>query len=388
MFLMRYVYKSILFLPLTIFFIIALNYKLSLQLFPSYFLYDIKRILELALLLWLALFLLISFTERRIWLHTYNLLPKKARLYIFLIFLLGILSSFLAPLPKMALLEVSVFFLMFCFMIFIAGQRISIGIWADKLMLLIIILAVVIYEVIFMHAHSGKYFIGFVNPRFLAQFLTWTLPLVTLPIFWRQGKIVTFIIASLWWSIAIVNSAKGMFLALLISVIFAAFVFRSAIKKWLLIQIQVILGGIILYLILFIKLSGLTLIAGSISGRLPLWLGAIKLIIMHPFLGVGPLHYSYYPNPIAAHPHNSLLLIASEWGIPVLILVLLLFIWGIKFWLQKFNHKNASVVPIALTVSLIAAACYSLVSGVLVMPLSQVMLCIISGWMLGIYYAD
>jgi O-antigen ligase len=350
-------------------------------------LYDIKRILELALLLWLALFLLISFRERRVWLHTYNLLPEKARLGIFVIFLLGILSSVLAPLPKMALLEVSLFFLMFCFMIFITGKRITIGVCADNLILFVIILGVVIYEVIFVYPYPSSYFLGFVNPRFLAQFLTWTLPLVTLPIFWRRGKIVTFIIASLWWSIAIANSAKGMFLALLISGIFAIFIFRAAIKKWLLIQLQVILGGIILYLILFIRLTGLTHIADSVLGRLPLWQEAVKLIIMHPFFGVGPLHYSYFPNPIAAHPHNSLLLIGSEWGIPVLILVLILFISGIRSWLRKFNHKTATVVPIALTVSLIAASCYSLVSGVLVMPLSQVMLSLTVGWMLGIYYA-
>jgi O-antigen ligase len=380
--------KAILFSPLAIFFVIVLNYKLSIYLFPGYFLYDIKRILELALLLWLALFLLISFRERRVWLRTYNLLPVKARLGIFVIFLLGILSSALAPLPKMALLEVSLFFLMFCFIIFIAGKRITIGVCADNIILFVIMLGVVIYEIIFIYSYPIRYFLGFVNPRFLAQFCTWTLPLVSLPVFWRKGKIITFIIASLWWSIAIANSAKGMFLALLIAGIFAAAVFRGAIKKWLLIQLQVIFAGIILYLLLFIKLTGLTSVANSLFGRLPLWQGAIKLIITHPFLGVGPLHYSYYPNPIAAHPHNSLLLIASEWGIPVLILVLILFISGIKSWLQKFNHKTAAVVPIALTVSLISAGGYSLVSGVLVMPLSQVMLGIISGWMLGIYYAD
>ncbi len=411
---MRYVYKSVLFLPLAIFFVLTLDYSLSLQIFIGYFLYDIKRILELALLLWLAIFLIISCRERRVWLNTYNLVPRKARLYIFAIFLLGIFSSISAPIPKMAFLEVSLFFLMFCFMVFIAGKRIELGISADKILVLLIILGIVIYEFIFVHNYLNslpitKFFnsyIGFVHPRFLSQFLTWTLPLVTLPIclIGRDKSrpyvvIPVFIISCLWWAISIVNSANGTFLGIFIAGIFAAFMFRGAINKWLLLQMQAIAGGIFVYIIMFCRLPGFHRVHDSLFSRLPLWHQAFKLIIHHPFLGVGPMHYAYYWNPIAAHPHNSWLLIASEWGIPVLILTLILFIRGITSWLKKILSSCGAVmssrgltagssIPIALTVSLIAGAIHSLVSGILVMPLSQVMLCIVVGWMLGIYYAD
>ena len=51
-----------------VFFIVALNYQLSNFLFPGYTLYDVKRILEIALLLWFSLYLLISVKSRRNWL--------------------------------------------------------------------------------------------------------------------------------------------------------------------------------------------------------------------------------------------------------------------------------------------------------------------------------
>ena len=59
----------------------------------------------------------------------------------------------------------------------------------------------------------------------------------------------------------------------------------------------------------------------SFSVRLILWKQAVNLIKQHPFFGVGPQHFAYYPNEWGAHPHNAVLLFATEWGLPVIHLI-------------------------------------------------------------------
>ena len=414
---MRNLSKTIPLLPLAVFFIIALDYRLSTQLFPEYHLYDIKRILEVVLLLYGGLYLLISFRGRYAWLELYNRFPNIIRLIILSIFALGIFSALLAPVPRMALLTVAQFFLIFCFMLFIAMKRVTIGVLADRFIIFIVILGVAVYEIVYFSGYLStlltsdkfNYFLGFVNSRFLAQYQGWALPLVTLPIFLVTGKRplirkgitgLTYVIASLFWAIAIMNACRGMFLGLLVAGIFTGLVFQRASKHWLIVQIQVITIGFIFYLLFTlitphtINVAGKILNTESVFQRFTLWKHTIYLIFTHPLLGVGPMHLCYYPNPIATHPHNSLLQIASEWGLPVLLLVLILSIYGLISWLKKFNYKTLSnteisnrVIPIALTASLITASCHSLFSGILIMPMSQVMLGVVVGWMLGVYYA-
>ncbi|KPJ67406.1 MAG: hypothetical protein AMJ43_03870 [Coxiella sp. DG_40] len=414
---MRNLFKIIPLLPLAVFFIIALNYKLSNLCFPDYYIYDVKRILEIALLLYVGLYLLISFRGRYACLELYNRFPNQMRLIISCVFVLGIFSALLAPIPRMALLTVAQFFLIFCFILFIAMKRITIGVLADKFIIFIVVLGIAVYEIMYFSGYvstlfiSGKfnYFLGFMNPRFLAQYQSWTLPLVTLPIFLvakkkpviRTGVItLTYIIASLFWTIAIIDASRGQILGLLVAGVFTALVFRRASKRWLIVQIKVITIGFILYLLFALMKPHVSDMVENVlsteSGyiRLVLWKYTIYLISTHPLLGVGPMHLCYYHNPLSTHPHNSLLQIASEWGIPVLILVLTLSIYGLISWLKKFNYKTLSdiemsnrVIPIALTASLITAACHSLFSGTIVMPMSQVMLGLVVGWILGTYYA-
>lgn len=413
---MRNLYKITPLLPLAMIFIIALDYKLSTSLFPNYYLYDVKRILEIILLIYVGLYLLISFRGRYACLELYNRFPNKMRLMILSVFALGIFSALLAPIPRMALLTVAQFFLIFCFILFIAMKRTTIGVLADKFIIFIIILGVIVYEFVYFGGYlsslltSAKfnYFLGFVNSRFLAQYQAWTLPLVTLPIFLVAEKrsamrssilVLTYVIASLFWAIAIMNACRGMLLGLLAAGIFTGFVFRRASKGWLMVQIQAITIGFILYLLFKLMTPHTITVAErilnkeSIFQRFTLWKHAIYLIFTHPLLGVGPMHLCYYHNPIATHPHNSLLQIASEWGLLVLILVLILSIYGLISWLKKFNYKTLSstemsnrAIPIALTASLATASCHSIFSGILIMPMSQIMMGLVIGWILGVYY--
>ena len=216
-------------LPLALFFIIALNYRLSSWVLPEYSLYDIKRILELLLLVITGCFLILSTTQRRMWLGLYNELPYVARLLITGFFLLSIISSMLAPLPYMALLELSLYLLLFYFILFIASQRLLYGAAVDKTLVGITILGALVYIATFFKVYISSLvfhypfniFPGFVNLRFFAHYQVWTLPLITLPLFLLPKhnwifKIAIYIIAILWWTLAIANGAKGMYVCSII----------------------------------------------------------------------------------------------------------------------------------------------------------------------------
>ena len=196
------------------------------------------------------------------------------------------------------------------------------------------------------------------------------------------------------------SGTKGLWLSLIISFFSLLVFFKRAAFPFLRTQFFLIITAVLMDALLFQWLPLLTghstgilqsvndyLAAShvSVSSRFYLWQQAWKMIVSHLALGVGPLHYAYYPNGIGAHPHNSLLMIASEWGVPVALFILFLAVWGFYSWC-RYVQRTPSPVHMALTVSLSATLLYSLVSGVIVMPLSQLMLGLLIGWTIGHYF--
>jgi O-antigen ligase len=109
----------------------------------------------------------------------------------------------------------------------------------------------------------------------------------------------------------------------------------------------------------------------------------------HPFLGVGPQNYAYASTVTAAHPHNSLLQWAAEWGVPSAILLTGMVGVGLYLWLTRSRSAcdetgPSSTVRAALTASIIAACVHAMLDGITVMPFSQTLLILVAGWALGI----
>ena len=118
------------------------------------------------------------------------------------------------------------------------------------------------------------------------------------------------------------------------------------------------------------------------------------MIQTHPWFGVGPMHYAWYSIG-TAHPHNSVLQLAAEWGLPATLLMLVLAGYGVFCWLKRFSSVALEAIPetdpygVVLFFRLAGqATCYSMVDGVIVMPLSQVMMAVVVGMMLGLYGND
>jgi hypothetical protein len=84
---------------LFIFFICSLNYPLASLLFPGFNPYDIMRVLELCLLIIVMAQLIVAKNQFNALLTTLSYFPMIAKKSLVFILLVGIISSFLAPLP-------------------------------------------------------------------------------------------------------------------------------------------------------------------------------------------------------------------------------------------------------------------------------------------------
>lgn len=397
--------------------LISLNYKLSALVMPGYISYDVKRVSEIIILMLAVTVIGVSRKHQYYWLSQWMLLPQAARYLLFSVFVIGIISSWIAPMPRMAFMEVALYAALFVWVFFVAAQQ---QVWkasVDFIWVLCISIAALFYlatyffsyyELMVLHKPL-KHFPGFLNIRFFSQLQVWTLPVISLLLVrWKQKlpfflKSISFLLVVLWWAIAFQSGTKGLFLALAMSLFFVFVLFKKTSLPWLRTQIFFMILGVLVYGLVFCWLPGLLgqhslsvsesmrhyIVAShvSVKSRLYLWHQAWMMIKSKMVLGVGPLHYAYYPNAIGAHPHNSLLMIASEWGVPVTVFMVFLASWGFCAWC-RYARQSPSFTNIALTVSLLAGLLYSLVSGVMVMPLSQLMMGLIIGWMLGHYFFE
>jgi hypothetical protein len=162
-----------------------------------------------------------------------------------------------------------------------------------------------------------------------------------------------------------------------------------------------LIGGLTAYAIFFLWVPGLFAVQANTVNRLPeiaslsmrdvIWRLALDYIVAHPFLGIGPMHYAYDANPVAAHPHMSVLQWAAEWGVPSMLLVVSVVLYAGISYLRQLRaalpvaDTQAYTLRLALFAALVAAGTQSLVDGVIVMPYSQTLLAVVCGWALGIY---
>ncbi len=385
--------------------------------------YDWRRILQLSMLGVIALWLLLDVGLRRRWLQCYGAIPQLARIGILLFFGWGLISSLLAPMPKFAFMEVGFYGLAWIIIVTVATLRIWHGAAFDRWILTILMIICGAYGVYLLTTDVQLWFLGagkgvdptveqnmllapsFMNVRFFANMISFSLPLIVLPSLLfcdhpRPLRWIYFAISVLWWYALILNHCQTLWLEWVVIPVVVLAWFRSAGFLWLKQHVKAAVCGSILYVLLTIVIpwflpSGVSAppLAGTDDGRLALWWYTLKMIVHHPVFGVGPLHFAYYENKITqvAHPHNSVLLLAVEWGIPAALLLLSLIGWGLVKWVKYYRLSPVvdinRIKYIALSAAFLGGAIDSLLSGVMVMPLSQLMMMLTVGWMLGVYYS-
>jgi putative inorganic carbon (hco3(-)) transporter len=384
----------------------------SVQFMPKSIIWfqDRQRLLELLLICFIFLEAISSMFNR------VTLLPinKWMRSAFFMLFILSSISAFCAHSPRHAFVEISTFvglsyLALFAAKMYIENQPVvikfmSYTIWASILLYLTSFYTGYITATIFKTPlHWPFPFTGFSNIRSFNQYQLWPLAFITLPLLAfnlkKNTQIYIYFALTCWWILLFYSASRGVLVAWLVGVIFTAAIYQK--NAWPMVKIQFIniATGFSGYYFLFKFIPSLresTLITHSVirettDDRLALWNQAFVLIKQFPLFGVGPMHYAWY-NKTNGHPHNSLLQLASEWGLLATFIVLAIVSYAVYSWLKKFNcnalekqsilDKNISVL---LFFTFVTNATYSLVDGVIVTPISQVLMFSMLGLMIGHY---
>ncbi len=375
-------------------------------------LHDSQRLLELLLI---SLVLLYSSTLRT---HASGFpANRKIHYALYLLIALAVTSSCLAMHPRHALIEISILSGLFFLSLYIARlyhenntlfiKWLTYAIWVG------ISLSMAAFYVGYITATIFKTPViwpapitGFNNIRFFNQYQLWTLGLITLPLlsFDLKGKYTRYwlhIGLACWWVLLFHSTSRGVLLAWLAGILVTMAIYRKSAWPFIRLQLMHITAGFISYKILFEltpNLRGTILVTGTvirdtIGDRIELWNQSIRLFLEHPVLGIGPMHFAWYNHTSSsAHPHNSVLQALTEWGLPATLIMVAIAGYGVFCWLKRFNPaslqtetKLNSGLAIALFFTLVTNAAYSLVDGVIVMPVSQVMMFTFIGLMLGFY---
>lgn len=389
----------------------------SLKIIPSSIIvtspHDNQRLLELTLII----VTLIHGLEFKI--HSSHFtVSRPVRYMLYLLMGLTLASSYLAKLPRHALIEISLFAGLFYLALFIARlyhennvlliKQLTYTFWASILLSMVSFYVSYITATVYSTPVTWPAPInGFSNIRSFNQYQLWTLGLITLPLLafdFKSARTRNWIHAGLvlWWVLLFYSASRGVLLAWGLGILITALVYRKLAWPFIRLQLSHITLGFFSYQILFQLipyLRGSAVVTGTVmrdttSDRIELWSQCINLIQNHPLFGVGPMHFAWYSNT-SAHPHNSVLQIMAEWGLPAALLILAVAGYGLVCWLKKFNISSLQTktkldrnLVVVLFFTLIANAAYSLVDGVIVMPISQVLMFTIIGLTIGYYSKD
>jgi O-antigen ligase len=372
--------------------------------------HDEQRIHEIALLLAAGL----AFVLARSTALTAFLGASWGGRALALFFACGAVSATMAYAPAYAGVEVALFLLLLAVALAVADQVQRGGIPLLRIALQAIGCAAVLHAVRIVVNYCASFALGtplepvdfapgFTNYRFFNHTQTVLLPLlvllycVTPPA--SRVRYLWLALVSLWWMCIFATTGRGSLLGLAAGVPFAALVLRRAAMPYLKAFALAFAGGIAMYAVFLVVIP---VLAGQdsfgafgyaiersrtdpSSMRFFVWSNALELIRQHPWFGVGPMHFAHDAARFrfAAHPHDWVLQVAAEWGLPALLLLGFALLRGMRA-LVRTRAAMASidcgnVVLPALLVGAVAVLVDGLVSGLIVMPQSQLAIALYLG---------
>lgn len=369
--------------------------------------HDLQRTLQIALALGALLYGLAA--PNTAW------VDRPTAFGLGLVIALGLLSSALAHRPLWAFTEVALVVSCGVIALAFATLRRHGGEPLDRALLLVVVLLCLIKSIQYLHAvllafSSGQRTLdldlllsGFSNKRFYGQFQTFTLPLLALPLLMpklpRSLRAGVFALMSVWWLIAISGGTRGTWLGMGAAGVLLV-VLGSFGRRWLAWQLAAVSAGLALYWLFFTVLTGYLGIettsgardrlTTSLSGRAEIWWQAWHMVVERPWLGFGPMQFADIPNDVATHPHQAILQWASEWGVPSTLCVAALAWrggWATASVLREraLSAQRSDLLRLCLFAALVGALTQAMVDGVIVMPISQLWLALVVGWLMALH---
>ncbi len=413
-----------------IFLFLLFNPYVLLLLNSIYNAYDLQRILELVILGWTTLHLLydLEFRQQVIGILERFCTYKKGLLFGF--FILGLISAVHAAFPTYALMQVATFFVLFIFMLSLAGfytlepERFLKQFEFFILFTFTVNAGIALFAMTYAKLHPALLSAGNIQSGMLANFLAspgyinrrffddgqvFLIPILLGLFFlkstcsWKKGLI--FLLLSFCFARGFLDGSRIYFVEPVLLILILPCLFRKKAWPFLGLMVATFIAGIVLYYALYKwnfdfsagldPNGGLGVPAGRtfLNNRGLLWQIALHLIRAHPLLGVGPLHYGVYAystEGYAAHPHSVILMLASEWGLPALILLMILVIGALAYFCCKMREptstKDENAMRLGITGALIGGLTMMQIDGLALMPVGQIMLALVSGLALGLVY--
>lgn len=372
--------------------------------------HDSHRLLELTLIL---LTLAYSAIAGQCWTKVVAV-DNKISIGISLILALACVSALLAHSPRQAVLEISMFVGLSYLALSIALQyleksdlfvkRLCYTLWLGALLYLVSFYVGYVTAILSKTALSWpKPFSGFTNIRSFNQYQLWGLGLIYLPLLTfdikRATRLGLSIALCLWWVLLFYSASRGVLIAWFFGMLTTWLVYKKLAWPFLRMQITSLITGFLGYEFLFkiipnslaLNLATSSVLRQTTSDRTDLWARALSLAYEHPIFGIGPMNYPWY-NASLSHPHNSVIQLACEWGLPATLIMLLITGYAVYCWLKQIGAnkiKNESNFNCNLVIVLLFSICtnfaYSMVDGVIVMPISQVLMATIIGLTIAVY---
>lgn len=393
---------------------LALFAGVAIDFMPELIWHDQQRMEQIVLLLMAALAL--ATIWRQSLLVALARLPTPSSLALALGFTLGCTSAVLAAYPRFAMLEWGTLLLLLGVALVLSEQTrlggVDFDTWAIRL---VVALATVVALKIMIgyvativegtRLNTLLLFDGtFSNRRVFGQVASMAIPLLACPLLSAEMPRIRrwslFALLAVWWMLVIVSGTRGTWMALGASAAVLAAVAWRASSGWLRIQTWALGAGALLFAVLFVGLPAWLGLEASLenrlthlldlNGRAELWALAWEQIYTYLWLGIGPMHFASIRNDFGAHPHNAVLQLAAEWGVPATLALIVPAVAGLFYLLAKLRQqkKSADVLLVCLTASLLAASAQSTVDGVIVMPYTQTWLTLVAGWVLGVYFRN
>lgn len=185
----------------------------------------------------------------------------------------------------------------------------------------------------------------------------------------KKIQTLLFVTSTLFFLNFILNGSRAIFLSIIVSFIFFYFISKRNFYTYSKIPAVSFLTALILhwvYKALNSDNHNISLARYSSSGRIEIWSQTLEAWSNHYFWGIGGNHLLLYIKHGVLHPHNLPLLLLSEFGLIVFILILYLFLLLINKILKKRKE-----IPVPLLVGIVGIAVNSMLSGSMVYPASQ-----------------
>lgn len=324
-------------------------------------------------------------------------LSRLTKVSLTIFFVLAIVSAFFSKHPFWGMVEITnIGILIIAFYLFalsINSMKRSIlyfAVYAGVLFFSVLTFAKYILFLFFSYADAQSFDIhglltGYVNVRFFNQLQVMVTPLLFLPFFVQslaKFKRVSIVFVALHWAVLLQTEARGAMLSLILaSVVLCFFVDANTRIQFILTMLKTMLFGLCLWIVFIIMIpywlmdsSTFQIRIGS-SGRLDLWLYVLKSIPERVWLGFGPMSFTWAEGkPLPhAHPHNSVMQLLYEYGV-ISGIVCIAWVLSRIYKRLRYLYQANDVEVIPVIYALLSGLCYSLFSGVVVMPLAQLML--------------